>query len=98
MPKFSAARALCASLVLVATATGAATNPAKQPAPARVPGSNQVQSTTLANGMKVIVWTDRDIPNIALFTIKNFGGWGKAQAVHFNDGGLFDQILEEAKR
>jgi len=37
-------------------------------------------------------------PNVALFTIKNFGGWGKAQAVHFNDGGLFDQILEEAKK
>ena len=37
-------------------------------------------------------------PNVALFTIRNFGGWAKAQAVHFNDGGLFDQILEDAKR
>jgi sulfate transport system substrate-binding protein len=37
-------------------------------------------------------------PNVALFTIKNFGGWAKAQTVHFNDGGLFDQILEDAKR
>lgn len=37
-------------------------------------------------------------PNVALFTIKNFGGWAKAQAVHFNDGGLFDQILEDAKK
>ncbi len=28
-----------------------------------------------------------------LFTIDDvFGGWKKAQAVHFNDGGLFDQI------
>src|SRR5687768_11042538 len=37
-------------------------------------------------------------PNVALLTINNFGGWGKAQATHFNDGGLFDQIFERAKR
>jgi sulfate transport system substrate-binding protein len=37
-------------------------------------------------------------PNIRLFTISNFGGWRKAQADHFNDGGLFDQIFEGAKR
>jgi len=37
-------------------------------------------------------------PNVPLFTIRNFGGWQKAQTVHFNDGGLFDQILEEAKK
>jgi sulfate transport system substrate-binding protein len=37
-------------------------------------------------------------PNVALLTIGNFGGWGKAQATHFNDGGLFDQIFEQAKR
>jgi sulfate transport system substrate-binding protein len=38
-------------------------------------------------------------PNISLFTIdRNFGGWKQAQANHFNDGGLFDQIFENAKR
>ena len=38
-------------------------------------------------------------PNLKLFTIdRNFGGWAKAQAVHFNDGGLFDQEYEAAKR
>jgi sulfate/thiosulfate-binding protein len=38
-------------------------------------------------------------PNLKLFTIdRNFGGWGKAQALHFNDGGLFDQEYEAAKR
>ncbi len=36
-------------------------------------------------------------PNIALFTIRNFGGWERAQAVHFKDGGLFDQILAAAR-
>jgi sulfate/thiosulfate transport system substrate-binding protein len=38
-------------------------------------------------------------PEMKLFTIdRNFGGWAKAQAVHFNDGGLFDQEYEAAKR
>ena len=38
-------------------------------------------------------------PKTALLTIdRNFGGWQRAQASHFNDGGLFDQIFEEAKR
>jgi sulfate/thiosulfate-binding protein len=38
-------------------------------------------------------------PDMKLFTIdRNFGGWAKAQAVHFNDGGLFDQEYEAAKR
>ncbi|KKW68875.1 sulfate transporter subunit [Lampropedia cohaerens] len=39
-------------------------------------------------------------PQLELFTIDEvFGGWGKAQAEHFNDGGRFDSILEAlAKR
>ena len=37
-------------------------------------------------------------PNVSLFTIRNFGGWARAQAAHFNDGALFDQILEDAKK
>ena len=38
-------------------------------------------------------------PKVKLFTIdRNFGGWKQAQANHFNDGGLFDQIFEDAKR
>jgi sulfate/thiosulfate transport system substrate-binding protein len=38
-------------------------------------------------------------PNVKLFTIdRNFGGWAKAQALHFNDGALFDQEYEAAKR
>jgi len=37
--------------------------------------------------------------NVKLFTIdRNFGGWKQAQANHFNDGALFDQIFEAAKR
>jgi sulfate transport system substrate-binding protein len=37
--------------------------------------------------------------SLPLFTIdKNFGGWARAQALHFNDGGIFDQVFEAAKR
>ncbi len=38
-------------------------------------------------------------PTIDLLDIDHdFGGWAKAQATHFNDGGLFDQIFEAARR
>jgi sulfate/thiosulfate-binding protein len=33
-----------------------------------------------------------DFPDIPLVTIDEFGGWAKAQATHFADGGVFDQI------
>ena len=34
-----------------------------------------------------------NFPKIPLFNIENtFGGWRKAQATHFNDGGVFDSI------
>jgi sulfate transport system substrate-binding protein len=31
-------------------------------------------------------------PRLELVTIKDFGGWAKAQRDHFGDGGVFDQI------
>ena len=40
--------------------------------------------------------TPRKFPKLKLFTIDDtFGGWTKAQATHFADGGVFDQIYEE---
>ncbi|MFO1240282.1 MAG: sulfate ABC transporter substrate-binding protein [Sphingomonadaceae bacterium] len=37
--------------------------------------------------------------SLPLFTVdRNFGGWAKAQATFFNDGGLFDQVFEDAKK
>ncbi len=36
-----------------------------------------------------------DFPALPLATIDgDFGGWAKAQAVHFADGGVFDQIYQ----
>jgi sulfate/thiosulfate-binding protein len=34
----------------------------------------------------------QQFPKIELVTIADFGGWAKAQKVHFADGGVFDQI------
>ena len=37
-------------------------------------------------------------PSIKLFTVDDvFGGWHKAQATHFDDGGIFDQIYQPGK-
>ena len=46
---------------------------------------------------KVMAAHAKQFPAVATFTVDEvFGGWKKAQAEHFNDGGLYDQIL--AKR
>jgi sulfate/thiosulfate-binding protein len=38
-------------------------------------------------------------PKLKLFTIQDkFGGWAKAQARFFNEGGVFDQIQAQARR
>lgn len=34
-------------------------------------------------------------PAIKLATIQDFGGWTKAQATHFADGGVFDQVYKK---
>jgi sulfate/thiosulfate transport system substrate-binding protein len=35
-------------------------------------------------------------PKVKLFTVQEtFGGWQKAQATHFADGGVFDQIYQQ---
>jgi sulfate transport system substrate-binding protein len=37
-------------------------------------------------------------PKVTVFTIDElFGGWKKAQTLHFSDGGIFDQIYQVAK-
>jgi zinc protease len=103
MPKSTAVRALRASvlpstltsiLMLVAAAAGAATQPNKPAPPARVPGLDQVHTMTLANGMKVIVWTDRDIPNIALYNWVRVGSRNEVPGItglaHFFEHMMFN--------
>ncbi len=44
---------------------------------------------------KVAAKFARQFPQVELFTIDQvFGGWQKAQRTHFNDGGVFDQIIK----
>ena len=39
-----------------------------------------------------------DFPKVPLFTIDDvFGGWGRAQRVHFDDGGTFDQLYQPGR-
>src|SRR4030095_3038935 len=39
-----------------------------------------------------------EFPAVSLFTIDQvFGGWERAQAEHFDDGGVFDQIYQPAQ-
>ncbi len=46
------------------------------------------------NGKVATEYSDR-FPKLTLFTIdQTFGGWRKAQAKHFADGGVFDQIIQ----
>jgi sulfate/thiosulfate transport system substrate-binding protein len=41
---------------------------------------------------------ERQFPKVALFTIDEvFRGWHRAQKVHFDDGGVFDQIYRPAR-
>ncbi len=35
-----------------------------------------------------------EFPALTLVTIADFGGWGKAQADHFADGGIYDRIVK----
>jgi len=48
---------------------------------------------------KVMAKYAKDFPKVQTFTVDQvFGGWKKAQAEHFNDGGLYDQVIAKAKR
>ncbi len=47
---------------------------------------------------KVLARHARDFPKVQTFTVDQvFGGWKKAQADHFNDGALYDQVIARAK-
>ncbi|MFO7277689.1 MAG: pitrilysin family protein [Pseudomonadota bacterium] len=85
-----------ASLFLTFGALGVAT---ASPAPT-VPGREAVRSLTLANGMKVIVWPDRDIPNIALYNWVRVGSRNEAPGItglaHFFEHMMFNGTTRRA--
>jgi zinc protease len=94
MTDYPLARALGFCLLMIGIAAGAVGAAAKTVPPTRVPGAEQVKSTTLANGMKVIVWTDRDIPNVALYNWVRVGSRNEAPGItglaHFFEHMMFN--------
>ncbi len=59
-----------------------------------VPGREGVRAITLSNGMKVIVWPDRDIPNVALYNWVRAGSRNEAPGItglaHFFEHMMFN--------
>jgi sulfate transport system substrate-binding protein len=51
-------------------------------------GKHYYRPTDSAAALK---YSDR-LPKLDMVTIQDFGGWARAQADHFADGGVFDQI------
>ena len=106
-----ACMALLASAPMLAAA--ATTNAAATGAPPRaslktaavanaiiVPGVASIRVTTLANGMRVIVWTDRDIPNVALYNWVRVGSRNEAPGItglaHFFEHMMFNGTSRRA--
>jgi zinc protease len=94
MPKLPLEGAWVACLFLSFGLTSLAAGRSKPPAELVVPGADQVRSTTLANGMKVIVWTDRDIPNVALYNWVRVGSRNEVPGItglaHFFEHMMFN--------
>lgn len=76
-----------------------------------VPGRETIETRTLANGLKVVVWPDHDIPNVALYTWFRVGGRNEYPGItgiaHYFEHmmfngtsklapGEFDRIMEAA--
>ena len=89
-------------------AVGALTAPVGLGVP-RVPGRELVRATTLANGLKIIVWPVHDIPNVALNNWVRAGSRNEAPGItglaHFfehmmfngttrREPGEFDRLME----
>ena len=104
--------AVAASLVAGALPSGSAlclAQPRAVAAPPAGPGASGIAVRTLRNGMKVIVWPDHDIPNVALYFVYRVGSRNERPGItgisHFFEhmmfngsaqfpGGEFDRLME----
>ena len=61
---------------------------------APIAGADQIEAATLANGMQIIVWPDRDIPNLALYNFVRVGSRNEAPGItglaHFFEHMMFN--------
>jgi zinc protease len=66
---------LTTALAAASAGAGAAPSaPARNPQATAVPGADAIVTRTLPNGLKIVVWPDHDIPNVALYTWYRAGG------------------------
>ena len=67
--------------------------PAHAAAPV-VPGADQIVARTLPNGLKIVVWPDRDIPNVAMYTWYRVGSRNERPGItgisHFFEHMMFN--------
>lgn len=90
----SALARACAGVLALASVplSQAATSPS--PAAVRIPGADMVRAETLPNGMRIIVWTDKDIPNVALYNWVRAGSRNEAPGItglaHFFEHMMFN--------
>lgn len=87
-------------IALLALLLAPALQAAKSPARPAIPGAEAVQATTLANGMRVIVWSDHDIPNVALYNWVRVGSRNEAPGItglaHFFEHMMFNGTAKRA--
>ncbi|MBK6599765.1 MAG: insulinase family protein [Proteobacteria bacterium] len=85
---------ICATLVPLLLPIAASAAPGQSQPAMSIAGADAVATTTLANGMKVIVWTDRDIPNIALYNWVRVGSRNEVPGItglaHFFEHMMFN--------
>ncbi len=59
-----------------------------------VPGADQIVTRTLPNGMKLVVWPDKDIPNVAMYTWYRVGSRNERPGItgisHFFEHMMFN--------
>jgi zinc protease len=72
-----------AALVLPLAASGAS-----------LPGADQIVTKTLPNGLKLVVWPDKDIPNVAMYTFYRVGSRNERPGItgisHFFEHMMFN--------
>jgi zinc protease len=101
--------ALARACSVLALSLGFAGAVAAQSAPPVVPGADQIVTRTLPNGLKLVVWPDKDIPNVAMYTWYRVGSRNERPGItgisHFFEHmmfngtktrppGEFDRIME----
>jgi zinc protease len=94
-PRAGADESVAAPAVAAARAARAA-----RAATPSLPGAAVIRSTTLGNGMTVIVWSDRDIPNVALYNWVRVGSRNEAPGItglaHFFEHMMFNGTARRA--